>query len=297
MNKIFKLKEWLTLEETARRLTNSFGEKVSVSDCLQFALDGHITISALFEKSFYAIKTKQTIKTKRQIFGKGIRRETDDGAYINLLMGDEEYFFSNEELDTPYLDLDRIPPVVSVSHGIYDLPNPMIGAEEFDVMHVFDIKQHRKPRELVCMEGPFLQFGEYTLNKMNSFNELKFERVNGRGAVFMDQKTGKEVDFHNYHSFFYPDDRLGDVEFIFRRENVERFEQSTLNETDEKLTLNEGLLVIGSMLNALKSTQSTSKRWTQDTLKAEILENDKRVSSRLLDDYFSSANKTFKSKS
>lgn len=297
MNKIFKLKEWLTLEETARRLTTSFGEKVSVSDCLQFALDGHITISALFENGFYAIKTKQVIKTKRQLSGKGIQRETDEGAYINLLMGDEEYFFSNEELDTPYLDIERIPPVVNVSHGIYDLPSPMIGAEKLDVMHLFDIEQHRKPRELVGMEGAFLKFGEYTLNKMNSFNELKFERVNGRGAIFVDKKTGDEVDFHNYHSFFYPDDGLGNIEFIFRRENVERFEQSTLGGTGERLTLNEGLLVIGSMLNALKSTHTTSKRWTQDALKAEILENDKRVSSRLLDEYFSSANKTFKSES
>ncbi|RBP59481.1 hypothetical protein [Brenneria salicis] len=50
MKKLFKLKEWLTLEETARRLTTSFQEEVSIADCLQLALDGHIIISALYRK-------------------------------------------------------------------------------------------------------------------------------------------------------------------------------------------------------------------------------------------------------
>ena len=47
VKKLFKLKEWLTLNEAAKRLTVSFGEEISEVDCLQLALDGHITISIL----------------------------------------------------------------------------------------------------------------------------------------------------------------------------------------------------------------------------------------------------------
>ncbi len=48
MSKLFKLKEWLTLSEASERLSVFLGEKVSVADCLQLALDKHITISAIF---------------------------------------------------------------------------------------------------------------------------------------------------------------------------------------------------------------------------------------------------------
>ena len=55
MKKLFKLKEWLTLEETARRLTTTFEENVTIADDLQLALDRHIVISALIEKSRYGV--------------------------------------------------------------------------------------------------------------------------------------------------------------------------------------------------------------------------------------------------
>ncbi|WP_152487402.1 hypothetical protein [Dickeya chrysanthemi] len=50
MEKLFRLKEWLTPEETARRLTTSFQEEISIVDCLQLALDRKIIISVLLKK-------------------------------------------------------------------------------------------------------------------------------------------------------------------------------------------------------------------------------------------------------
>ena len=48
MSKILKLKEWLTIEEAATRLSASAGEEVSGADVLRFALDGHLTLSVYF---------------------------------------------------------------------------------------------------------------------------------------------------------------------------------------------------------------------------------------------------------
>lgn len=65
----------------------------------------------------------------------------------------------------------------------------------------------------------------------------------------------------------------------------------------ENINLEDSLLVTGLMLNAMKKADTPSKRWTQDALKNEILDKDKRMSARLLDSYFSLANKSFKSDS
>mgnify|MGYP000114209738 FL=1 len=45
MSKLFDLKEWLTLEETAKHLSNSLSEKVSVANVLQLALDEKLMLS------------------------------------------------------------------------------------------------------------------------------------------------------------------------------------------------------------------------------------------------------------
>ncbi len=41
MSKLFKLKKWLTIEDTAKHLTSIFDEPVKDYDVLRFALDGH----------------------------------------------------------------------------------------------------------------------------------------------------------------------------------------------------------------------------------------------------------------
>lgn len=48
MSKLFKLKEWLSVEETARHLSIVFGENVSEADVLRLALDGHMKLSVRF---------------------------------------------------------------------------------------------------------------------------------------------------------------------------------------------------------------------------------------------------------
>nr|MDP2190767.1 hypothetical protein [Rhodoferax sp.] len=48
MGKLFKLKSWLTLQETANHLSILFGEPVTETDILRLALDGKLKLSAVF---------------------------------------------------------------------------------------------------------------------------------------------------------------------------------------------------------------------------------------------------------
>ncbi|EJM75741.1 hypothetical protein PMI29_00267 [Pseudomonas sp. GM49] len=48
MSKLIKLKEWLTIEDTAKRLSISAGETVSEADVLRLVLEGHLTVSVYF---------------------------------------------------------------------------------------------------------------------------------------------------------------------------------------------------------------------------------------------------------
>lgn len=48
MSKLFKLKEWLSVADTARHLTIAFGEEVTEADVLRLALDGHLQLSVNF---------------------------------------------------------------------------------------------------------------------------------------------------------------------------------------------------------------------------------------------------------
>ncbi|MDC9588626.1 hypothetical protein PSI23_04690 [Xenorhabdus sp. XENO-10] len=289
MKKLFKLKEWFTLEETARRLTSSFEEEISVADCLSLALDKRLTISALLDKSSYAVKSKVKTTTMRDQFSYCIKSTTSNGAFLKMLTG--ERFYTNEQLDCEYEKIERIGGAFRLDSGIYDLP--MIGAEELDVMHQFDLAQNRKPREYANIEGAFLNTKFGMVNILASFNQLTI-KYNGKEMGVFDAVKNEFVDYNDYFSFFYPDDGLGDVEFVFRRENIEKFEQSALNDGEAELTLDDGLLVIGSMLSALKKAKPESKRWTQDALKGE-LEKTCPIGARTLDKYFAEANKRLKS--
>ncbi|AUX74309.1 MULTISPECIES: hypothetical protein [Erwinia] len=292
MSNLFKLKKWLAVEDTAKRLSKSMGESVSPSDCLQLALDGHLTISVLLDGDRYGVLAKEVITTKREFLKAGIIQTTPDGAYINVL--GSENFFSNSELDADFYRVEREGSIRRLKSGdLYDLP--MIGAELLDVLHEFESERGKVPREFHNIEGAFLSTSIGTFNIMESFNEFVFNANNDGEIVYFDKEKGIPVDFDNYHDFFYPADSLGKVEFVFRTKNIEKFENGLLNDSDNNLSLNESLQIIGTLLDTLKNADIKSKRWTQDSLKSEMVERNSSLKQRKIDDYFSEANKILKS--
>lgn len=289
MRKLFKLKNWLTLEETSRRLSTTFEEQVSIADCLQLAVDGHIVISALFTKSYYGVKAKVVNTTWRNILVPTSNSKVGEDVPMDLF----NTTYKADFLDSYCDHIIKSGGIITVPSGVWDLP--MIGSEKLDVEHVLALAQGRNPGEFTNLEGAFVKCGEQLVNLMETFNKLEF-RVNEEKQVELyDEHVGAFVSYENYHQFFYPADGLGDVEFVFKRENIESFENSQLNDGDLPVSLSESIHVIGTMLDALKNVENKSKRWTQELLKEEMEERNPSLKKRRIDDYFSLANKSYKS--
>ena len=123
MSKLFTLKEWLTVTESARHLSRLFNEKVAESDVLRLALDGRLKLSVHFVNHAKANPGAVVGECKiewRELppiedGGKPIKYK--DGLHIN---GDKWVKLEDK--------------VVSLE-GVWDLP--MIGAEHLDVEHEY----------------------------------------------------------------------------------------------------------------------------------------------------------------
>lgn len=70
MSKLFTLREWLSLEDTAKYLSNVFNEPVTISDVLTLALDGRITLSLRFESSITVREAAITESPMSGAYGK-----------------------------------------------------------------------------------------------------------------------------------------------------------------------------------------------------------------------------------
>ncbi len=82
MSKLYDLKKWLTLEETARHLSNVFEEEVTEADVLRLALDGQLKISILMFESANAYPAKEIpiAKKRRGADGMGL----GDGTFCEF---------------------------------------------------------------------------------------------------------------------------------------------------------------------------------------------------------------------
>ncbi|OQK17242.1 hypothetical protein AU255_04950 [Methyloprofundus sedimenti] len=106
MNKLFELKDWLTLEDTAKELSQALSEPVNKADILHLAIDGKITLSV------------NLLKTIPVNFGKIIvlnDAEREETPLENIEEGDI-YSLENEWIfmETTQ-DIERI-------KGVWDLP-------------------------------------------------------------------------------------------------------------------------------------------------------------------------------
>lgn len=66
LNKLLKLKEWLTVPDAARHLTILFGEEVSEADVLRLALDGQLKLSIFFVNPTLAISVSLPQSTQEE---------------------------------------------------------------------------------------------------------------------------------------------------------------------------------------------------------------------------------------
>lgn len=198
MSKILKLKEWLTIEEAATRLSASAGEVVSEADILRFAIDGHLTLSVYFVNHARGIRGEIVPYTETlwalvpplmlpdmPLIGKAESPETTatieqlPDNLKRLLIDNPEAlhegcrpFMSSLKIDeNRYLNLES--DVVTL-RGVWDLP--MWGAEALDVEHLYQNMVGGPAVTLQSLEGTFVQGSDgyvYQLQESWDHNEYQ----------------------------------------------------------------------------------------------------------------------------
>lgn len=119
VEKLFKLKEWLTLTDAAQHLSILFGEDVNAADVLRLALDGHLKLSVHFVNGTYARCGRVIPLEEAEIY------EIPE----NLLSGKPKKMVKGLLVRTgEVLALDE---TIVTLEDVWDLP--MIGGERLDV--------------------------------------------------------------------------------------------------------------------------------------------------------------------
>jgi hypothetical protein len=198
VKKLLHLKQWLTVEETARHLAILFREDVTEADVLRLALDGHLTLSVNFVNRACG-RCGPVLPTESHI------KIGPKGA------SETEWLISVEEFangDNKAFDYDEQPVAIS---GVWDLT--MLGAERFDVEHRYQQLTGGPAVTLNCLEGPILRRDDGTYCQvMTDFSNK-----------FADLKLLKKP--HGHPDNFYPAIRLpADSVLVVRTSSLHAFE-------------------------------------------------------------------------
>lgn len=152
MKKIYKLREWLTMDEAAGHLSLVLGEAVSVSDILRLALDRHLVLSV-------NLVNKAKARMGRVVPFKDVPVEeyplpilggppTEVVQIPAGMLIDDVKSITDE---TRFVCFDE--PVQSID-GIWDLP--MRGNEQIDIEHAFQRLSGGPEVELINIDGTFV---------------------------------------------------------------------------------------------------------------------------------------------
>lgn len=265
MKKLFKLKKWLTLKESAKYLTVILDERVTEADLLRLCLDGHLTLSVNlvnhatvklgnivgFNDTKWHVLRKEGLLAPRD---ESVATITDfeklpkDAAEkiqqipkeerIHYVLFCKSLIFDADKKE--YINLED--GVVTVD-GVWDLP--MIGAERLDVEHRCQKLSGGPSINLTCLDGPFLKRGEVICQLQENFDQneyvkgkkTKFKRIEQLiSAIKLSKNDVKSKSLHetylkkeekNPNNFYYPAPGLPqDLVLIIKTDELRRFEES-----------------------------------------------------------------------
>lgn len=162
MNRLFKLKKWLTVPETARHLAIAFGEEVSESDVLRLALDGHLRLSVNFVNHTQAKRGKVVpLSEAKTVPGIPTWEGQEPYEVVLALRLNEDDFLELEEK-------------ITTLDGIWDLP--LIGNEQLDVEHKYQQLTDGPAVTLQGMDGAFVKGQDGQLCQLQeSFDDNEYQ--------------------------------------------------------------------------------------------------------------------------
>nr|WP_315464408.1 hypothetical protein [uncultured Rhodoferax sp.] len=143
MNKLLKLKKWMTLEDAAVYLSTALSEPVKVADLLQAALDKEITLSVNVISSLYGKRATVVSKENaRRTEGIPLAGFAPYEVILGMRLDNERY-------------LDFHGAVVQSLEGLFDLP--MLGGESIYLEEKFHQVSTGVEIDLTNLDGTFLQ--------------------------------------------------------------------------------------------------------------------------------------------
>jgi len=157
MSQLLQLKEWLTLDDVSRHLSNVFAEEVSKADVLRFALDGRLMISV-------RILNGATAKCGPLISAEAAEYISFPSDLKSAMAASSEGEYQGTYLQVPKGVSLSSGEVIALAddvcslRGIYDLP--MIGGEQLHVERMYQELTHGPDVTLVSMNGAFVVAGD-----------------------------------------------------------------------------------------------------------------------------------------
>lgn len=279
MSKLFKLKEWLTVPDAAKHLSIAFGEEVSEADVLRLALAGHLKLSVNFVNHTQAKRGKVVNIPEAELLAAiktgNLPSELEWGEFSAEMM----QFAScipDDQKDKPVtylrslkLDSDRYlnlsTEVTSIS-GIWDLP--MLGGEQLDIEHQYQMLTGGTAVTLETLEGAFVEKPgsvmcqlqeDFDNNEYQSGSKAQLHKIEERIAIknikgadaqklldkhkedrkaFLEERKGQDKANNYFPAGGLPEDAV----IVVRTTAIREFEQ-TVNgspaQTDKPLTTTE----------------------------------------------------------
>jgi hypothetical protein len=253
MSKLFKLKTWLSLKDTAIRLSNSFGEEVAVNDILQLALEDEIGLCWLLNNQLICeAKYSLSLFLSENDSIKYEENRSIPDEYSNI-----ESEISDEFIFKIYPLCYLLPNIIStgLANGINIIGNPFKadGAYRIDLNTgamkacISDWLTGKEP-EWFNMDGMILRGSDNKLYQPVDLLPLSKEEQ---------KKTGK---YSIYDGSPYPTDNTPHLsELVVLREDIEKFEYSCIENDIEKpqvpIDLDDRILKTKTMTLLFESIQ------------------------------------------
>lgn len=300
MSKLYKLKEWFSLEDAAKRLSSGLGEPVGVDDVLQLVIEGHLPLS-WFARHVPADRVARAC-CLYYLMAPIFEKECEPKVYVGPIMwdGDCAYRahvgFKEGDVLKPYAGLKwesvHGKQVVERLDGVYRLELAECGALK-DWVHSL---LTNTGGELITLDGYFVSDAEGTMWRI-------LEHSPG-GRYTAPDGTVKKLE-----PFYHPSGEFPDpAELVIQRTDIEAFEarmaqgnQAAPRDTGprERQTL---LNIIGGLLTLLLGKTPAGKAQSVFENQAAVIdallayfEGKPGISKRTLEEKLAQAKRTLTS--
>lgn len=254
MSKLFKLKEWLTLDEVVKYIANVLGEPITLADIYRLALDGNLKLSAYFVNGAYAKKAKFIKATElvyKQVVPKGIPN-FPKGKCFRVPVN------ASKPISQGYW-VQQIEPDITVLKGVWDLA--MKGAERADISNRYQQEVSGVSVKISNEVGHYVEQGGIGFElhvKGKPLAESEYDATSEVSAIDEVDEPTDELRLRRSRRLptFYLASNLDELDavLVVRTSEVTRFIQSLEDKPQEAKSLHSKeratlLLLLGSILN------------------------------------------------